>query len=92
MRYLIETENEKALNQLNEWSEDEIIEIIHSYDKFEKISNELQEIKSAIDNLKKNGYSLKILRGYCRSKGVSGTTFDLVFRNIEDFFKLIGLK
>lgn len=91
MRYLIETLAEEADKKISELREASMLEIIQSYDKFERISKDLQSIKTAIELFRKSGYSMEILRGYARSKGVSNREFHAVMGAVDDFFRRVGL-
>jgi hypothetical protein len=61
MRLLIEVDDEEVQKQINSLVSEDKIEIIQSYDKFEKLTKDLQKVQSAIDLLKSQGYSMKIL-------------------------------
>lgn len=92
MRFLIEVEDEKSFEDIVERLKDGEIEIIERYDKFEKITRQLQVMKTALDQFMKEGYSMRILKGYLRSKGIAGYTVDKVMAEVDDFFSLMGLK
>lgn len=92
MRYLIETVDGDLMRSLEDGKTFNNTEIIERYDKFEKITAQLQAMKTALELFQREGYSRKILVGYLRSKNISGRMVVLVLNEIEEFFRLTGLK